>query len=156
MTSASSRTRYLADDSKNSCRPCFVLRESAATSGYRSRRDALSSSQSRVWYGGSAFQRVWRTRGTYLTIVSTFCGPVSRTLSARSSYSCRNSAISSSSSAEKRGARDASGCYDSSPIYTYFLALLTYDAPPESPYSSGPPTGPLEPMDRLMPNPYPN
>ena len=47
-------------------------------------------------------------------------------------------------------------CYDSSPIYTYFLTLLTCDAPPESPYSSGPPTGPLEPMDRLMPNPYPN
>ena len=47
-------------------------------------------------------------------------------------------------------------CYDSFPIYTYFLILLTYDAPPESPYSSGPPTGPLEPMDRLMPNPYPN
>ena len=47
-------------------------------------------------------------------------------------------------------------CYDSSPIYTYFLTLLTYDTPPESPYSSGPPTGPLEPMDRLMPNPYPN
>ena len=47
-------------------------------------------------------------------------------------------------------------CYDSSPIYTYFPTLLTYDAPPESPYSSGPPTGPLEPMDRLMPNPYPN
>ena len=47
-------------------------------------------------------------------------------------------------------------CYDSSPIYTYFLTLLTYDAPPESPYSSGPPTGPLEPMDQLMPNPYPN
>ena len=23
-------------------------------------------------------------------------------------------------------------CYDSSPIYTYFLTLLTYDAPPES------------------------
>ena len=47
-------------------------------------------------------------------------------------------------------------CYNSSPIYTYFLTLLTYDAPPESPYSSGPPTGPLEPMDWLMPNPYPN
>ena len=47
-------------------------------------------------------------------------------------------------------------CYDSSPIYTYFPTLLTYDAPPESPYPSGPPTGPLEPMDRLMPNPYPN
>ena len=47
-------------------------------------------------------------------------------------------------------------CYDSSPIYTYFLTFLTYDAPPESPYSSGPPTGPLEPIDRLMPNPYPN
>ena len=47
-------------------------------------------------------------------------------------------------------------CYDSSPIYTYFLTLLAYDAPPKSLYSSGPPTGPLEPMDRLMPNPYPN
>ena len=47
-------------------------------------------------------------------------------------------------------------CYDSSPIHTYFLALLTYDTPPESPYSSEPPTGPLEPMDRLLPNPYPN
>ena len=45
-------------------------------------------------------------------------------------------------------------CYDSSPIYTYFLTLLTYDVPPESPYSFGPPTGPLEPMDRLLLNPY--
>ena len=44
-------------------------------------------------------------------------------------------------------------CYDSSPIYTYFLTLLTYDVPPESPYSAGPPTGPLEPLDRLMLNP---
>ena len=44
-------------------------------------------------------------------------------------------------------------CYDSSPIYTYFLTLLTYDTPPESPYSSGPPTGLLGLLDWLMLNP---
>ena len=44
-------------------------------------------------------------------------------------------------------------CYNSSPIYTYFLTLLTYDVPPESPYSARLPTGPLEPLDRLMLNP---
>ena len=34
-----------------------------------------------------------------------------------------------------------------------FLTLLTYDTPLESPYSTGPPTGPLEPLDQLMLNP---
>ena len=66
------------------------------------------------------------------------------------------SARNEKTSEKRKVGKSESQCYDSSPIYTYFLTLLTYDAPPESPYSSGPPTGPLEPMDRLMPNPYPN